>query len=325
MSNPKVTIIIVTWNSIKYLPDCLKSIFEQTFRDFSVIIIDNGSIDDTVNYIKKNYPQIFIKENQENIGFAKANNQGISLANSEYALLCNQDIILEKDFLEKALQTIKSDQKIASVGGKLLKIQDLPVSKKPDIIDSCGIKASKSHYFKEIGANKKDQGQYNKLNEVFGISGALVLFKKQALEQIKFQEEYFDENYFSYKEDIDLAWRLRLAGYKSICNPNAVAYHVRSISKLTGRKIRPVSINQLSYKNHLLTIIKNQTLLNLVIYFPFILFFEIKKIIYILLLEQSTLISLLEYFKQIPSALKKRKFIMLNKKVSSKEIRKWFK
>ena len=329
MSTPLVTIIIITWNSLKYLPYCLKSIFDQTFKDFSIIIIDNGSTDGTIDFIRKEYPQTTLLQNRKNLGFAQANNQGIKLAKTKYILLCNTDIILEKDFLKNAVTTIQSNNKIASVGGKLLKVkwdkEELPKPIKTDIIDSCGIKIHKSHQATEIAVNEKDRGQYNTQKEVFGISGALVLYRRSTLENVKYNQEYFDENYFSYKEDIDLAWRLKLVGYKSIFIPKAIAYHFRSISQKDTREFRPKLLNQLSYKNHFLSIIKNQTLINLIIYSSFILWYELKKFIYILILEQSTLPALFTFFKQLPQTLQKRNFIISNKKISSKEIRKWFK
>ena len=342
MSTPLVTIIIVTWNSMKYLPYCLESIFGQTFKDFSVIIIDNGSTDGSIEYIKKNYQsknteagesdppkRVSLIQNRKNLGFAHANNQGIQMSKSKYVLLCNADIILEKDFLKNSLEIIKKNSQIASIGGKLLKAkwdaEELPKPIKTDIIDSCGVKILKSHKVVELGADEKDNGQYNETKEVFGTSGALVLYRKSTLEQIKYKNEYFDKNFFSYKEDIDLSWRMQLADYKAIYTPNAVAHHFRGISKTDERKTRPKIINQLSYKNHLLTISKNQTAANLIVYSPFIIYYELKKFIFMLLFERSTLPALFVFLRQITQTMQKRKFIMSNKKVSSKKIRKWFK
>jgi len=325
MSIPKTTIIIPTWNSKKYLPFCFNSIFEQTNKDFSIAVIDNGSTDGSVEFIKENYPKTLVIQNSKNLGFAHAINQGIKMSKGEYVLLCNTDIILEPNFLEQALATIKKDQKIASVGGKLLKAKwspdELPKPIKTDIIDSLGILISKSHKTEEI--NKETRGEQEK--EVFGISGALVLLRKSALEDIKYKEEYFDESFFSYKEDVDLAWRLKLAGYKAVINPKAIAYHFRGVSQEDERKNRPKLINQLSYKNNLLTIIKNQTLANLIIYSPHILARELAKLIYFLILEQSTLKVIPKFINQLPNALNKRKHILSNKKNSNKQIRRWFK
>ncbi|MBU4331546.1 glycosyltransferase family 2 protein [Patescibacteria group bacterium] len=325
--SPLITIVIITWNSRKFLPYCLESIFEQTFKDFSIIIVDNGSTDGTVEYIKQEYPMATCLKNFKNLGFCRANNQGIHLAKGEYVLLCNTDIILKNDFLKNAMKTIESDKNIASVGGKLLKAkwdsEELPKPIKTDIIDSCGLRVLKSHHVVERGENEKDEDQYSKPEEIFGISGALMLLRKSALEDIKYKEEYFDENFFSYKEDVDLDWRFRLAGYISRYNPQAHAYHFRGVSKGDDRKTRSKLINQLSYKNHLLSLLKNLTFANLVFYFPFIFFYELKKLVYVLLFEQSTFPGLFKFFSQLGETLDKRRFIMKGKQVSDKEIRGW--
>jgi len=294
-----------------------------------VIVVDNGSEDETIKFIREQYPQITVLENKKNLGFAKANNQGLKLSKGEYVLICNPDIILEPDFLKQATETIKKDKKIAAAGGKLLKVkwsnEDLPNPEKTDIIDSLGLIPQKSHNFKEINSDKKDKPEETEQKQVFGISGALTLFRRSCLEQIKYQEEFFDENFFAYKEDIDIAWRLKLAGFTAVINPKATAYHFRGISGSDERKTRGKKINQLSHKNHLLLIIKNQTLTNLFIFQPHILLREFGKFLYLLIREQSTLLALGQFVKQLPSTLKKRKYILSKRKISNKEIRQWFK
>ncbi|MFN3301467.1 MAG: glycosyltransferase, partial [Patescibacteria group bacterium] len=106
----KISIQIVTWNSRKFLSECLNSIFNQTYKDFSILIIDNASNDGTIEFIKENYPTLNILRNSKNLGFATAHNQGLRLfENSPYVLLINPDVILEKDWLEKILSVIEKD------------------------------------------------------------------------------------------------------------------------------------------------------------------------------------------------------------------------
>ena len=333
-----MTIIIVTWNSLKFLSFCLKSIFKQTFTDFSVIVVDNASQDKTVEFIKENYPQVTILRNTRNLGFAHANNQGIQLSKSPYILFSNPDIILEPDFLEKAIKSIEKEEKIASVGGKLLKLKadfsldQLPEIKKTDIIDSCGLEIFKSGKVIEWGMGERDSEKYSKEKEIFGVSGALVLYKKEVLEDlalaISFRDkthlEYFDEDFFAYKEDVDLAWRARLYGYKAVFNPKARAYHFRSVDQFRRRKERPKLINILSYKNHLLTLVKNLTVTQFFLFWPFIIFYELKKFFYILFFERSTLLGLVQFFKKFSLAWRKRGIIMTKRRVSDKEVRQWF-
>lgn len=337
---PRISINIVTWNSSKFIRQCLNSIFEQNYKDFSVLIIDNASSDGTAKIIEKEFPQVSVLKNARNLGFSKAHNQGIRFAlekGFEYILVFNPDIIITDDCLEELIKAVETDPKIASVGPKLFKIQttntELKESLKTKVIDSCGLKILKSRKIVERGAGEVDSGQYDNKEEVFGLSGAMVLYKRDALKDIKIFNEYFDENFFAYKEDADLAWRLRLRGWKNLYQGKAIAYHYRaaSIEEKAGimkiiknRRGKSKMINHYSYKNHLLLLAKNDFFINFILNFPFIFFYELGKFFYILFFESKTLLSLGQFFKELPPTVKKRKLIMRNKKIGPKEIREWF-
>lgn len=333
---PRISIIIVTWNSYQFLSSLLQSLQNQTFQDFRVFIIDNGSTDESLSYLRNNYPQIAILENRKNLGFCRAYNQGIKITKNEFVLCLNQDIILSENFLEKLMKVAEKDQRIGSLGGKLLRFknpeEELKDKNSSDIIDSTGILAFKTRRFINQGEGEIDKGQYNRQEEVFGISGAAVLYRRSALEDVKIADEYFDEDFFAYKEDIDLAWRLRLAGWKVIYVPEAIAYHKRGGARKLGlgdldtiknRRNKPSLVNYLSYKNHLFLIFKNESWFNFW-WFPLILGYEIKKFIYIVFFEFSTLKALVQFFQQLPRILRKRKIVKAKRRVSLREIRKWF-
>jgi GT2 family glycosyltransferase len=326
----KVSIQIVTFNSLKFLPECLKSIFNQTFKDFFVLIIDNASNDETVKYLEDNFPQIKIIKNSKNLGFAKAHNQGISISKSEYILIMNPDVILEKDFLEKLVKEAEKDKKIGSLGGKLLKFKfdnNCPI--KTNIIDSAGLKILKSREVINRGEGEIDNGQYDKKEEVFGISGACVLFRREALEDVKVPIykkeknlffEYFDQDFFAYKEDVDLAWRLRLFGYKSIYLPEAKAYHFRKIS-VNKKFKKPALINFLSYRNHLWMLLKNESFKNLFLNFFPIFWYQLKKEIYLLFTQPLVLLyGIISFWKVFFKMLQKRRYILKKAKVKPEEI-----
>jgi len=345
----KVSINIVTWNSFKYLPDCLQSIFNQTFENFSLLVIDNGSTDETMNFIRHNYGnRVTILRNFKNLGFSHAHNQGIELAKKEkveFILIINPDIILAPNFLEELILEAEKRPEGGSFGGKLLKITIPPPSLRgkgsmPEskIIDSLGLKIFKNRRVIELGGGEKNNRRDENIVEVFGISGALTLYRSNALEDVKLSlnnsSEYFDEDFFTYKEDIDLAWRLRLFGWKAIYVPRAIAFHhrlapskekIRVNETIKLRKERPRTINYFSYKNHLLMLFKNEYLSNFLIHFPHIFWYELKKFIYLLFFEPKTLKALGEFFIQLPRIWQKRKIIMKRAKVGPKEIRKWFK
>ena len=328
-----------------YLFDCLESLMHQTFRDFSVLIIDNGSQDNTVEFVRNYYPTAGVLQNFKNIGFAKAYNQGIRMAKSEYVLVLNHDVNLDENFISEILRYADAKPEGGSFGGKILKLytQDvdpinggggLRTAVRSDVIDSTGLIARKSRHFYDRGSGEKDEGQYQQSGEVFGICGACVLYRKAALEDIKIKDEYFDNDFFAYKEDVDLAWRLRLFGWKSYYVSPAVAFHHRHFSGSANKKISQIikerrKISKLlriySFRNQHLMLAKNEILSNFFRNFFPIIWREIKIFSYILFFEPFIFRSCFEFFRVLPFILIKRKIIMSHRKISAKEMRGWFK
>lgn len=345
MSNQRVTIVIVTWDSMNYIFNCLESLMHQNFRDFSVIIVDNGSNDGTIEFVRTYFPTVSILQNFKNLGYARANNQGIKIAKSEYLLVLNPDVAVTQDFLSNLILFADSHPQGGSFGGKLFKQHSedidpgeggggLTTAIKSDILDSAGLKVYRNRSVVNRGENKKDQGKYDKAEEIFGVSGACVLYRKSALEDVKIKDEYFDQNFFAYKEDIDLAWRLKIYGWQSWYVPQAVAYHHRRFSKPSEKSVRKIYnsrrdmskiVRSLSFKNHHLTLVKNEHLINFIYDFFPICWREFKWIGYSLIFEPFIWKSITIFFKQIPVMIVKRKIIFNHSKTSAKDVRKWFK
>jgi len=341
----KIDINLVVWNGKKYLPFCLESIFKQSFSDWQLNILDNGSTDDSVKYLQEHYPNLKIVILKENIGFAKGHNKLFSWTNSDYILCLNQDIILDKDFLKNALSFLEEKENIGSISSKVYhwnfkkldiddtvepeRAQKLLNTEKTDIIDTCGLEILKNHQIIDIGQGEKDKEEFQKQKEIFGVSGACPIYSRKALETIKIDNEYFDEDFFSYKEDVDLAYRLQLAGYKSYFLPAVIAYHDRSVkngkSVMENRKIKSTWVNQYSYKNHLWCILKNEFSKNLLKYFFPTFWYEFKKLMYILFFEKQTFKFFLQNKKQIKKMFKKRKYIFKEiVKIKPEELEKYY-
>ena len=340
----KIQIQIVTWNSLRYMVDCLESLMRQTFRDFSVLIIDNSSEDGTVEFVRGHYPTVSILQNFKNFGFSKANNQGFALAKSEYVLVMNPDVILADNFLEELVDFADQHPESGSFGGKIMKLFSEAVDKDDEIglresirssvLDSTGLKIFKSRRVINRGEGEKDKGQYNRTEEVFGLSGACVLYRTLALRETVVRNEFFDQDFFAYKEDIDLSWRLRLYGWSSWYCPRAVCHHHRRFSGYQGRGLKKIKesrrdvskmLRTASFKNHHLMIVKNDQLINVVLTLPWYIGRELTLIGYVLIFELFQWRSVIDFFKQLPNALLKRKTIMTYKKVNPRDIRKWFK
>ncbi len=355
--SPKVSIHLVTWNSLKFLPDCLSAIFSQTFKDFSVIIVDNASTDETIQYLEKNYPSIYFIRNKKNQGFARAHNQAIIISSAPYVLVMNPDVILEKEWLAKTVEMIEKDNQIASIGGKLLKIRfgdmDIQEKIKTRILDSAGLKILKNRRVVNRGEGEEDRGQYDKEEEIFGLSGCCVLYRRLALEDIVTRinanqdmdkhryikenqcvkdrpelpfakGEYFDEDFFAYKEDIDLAWRLRLAGWKNFYLPTVKAYHFRQVS-ISKRFSQSRWVNFLSFRNHLWLLLKNDHWQNFFRHLWFIFWYQLGKELYLLFSQPLVLFrASFSFWQKFTKMYKKRKHIMKQTKIKPKEIIIWF-
>lgn len=222
----EISIIILTLNSIKFIKPCLDAIFSQNYQNLEVIVVDNGSSDGTVGFIKENYPQVRLIENKENLGACKARNQGIEIAKGNWILTLDCDITLEKDFLNKTM--IFAEELKDSVG--MLQPKILREHKKT--IYSCGIYLSKLRRFYDIGKGKFDNGQFNASKYIFGACSATAFYKKEMLDQIKEDTGYFDERFFFLVEDVDLAWRAQKRGWKGIFYPEAICYHYGNSSSL---------------------------------------------------------------------------------------------
>jgi len=339
----KVSVQIVTWNSMRYIMDCLESLMRQSFRDFSVLVIDNGSDDGTVQFIRSQYPTVSVLQNFKNLGFAKANNQGIQLAKSEYVLVMNPDVILDNDFLQELIIFADQHPESGSFSGKVLKLHSEAINAddqggvreivKSDVIDSTGLEIFKSRRVVNRGEGIKDKGQYDRFEEVFGVSGNAALYRKSALEEVIVKNEFFDQDFFAYKEDIDLAWRLRLYGWSSWYCPAAICHHHRRLAIQSNKGLkkfldqrRDVSkmLRSLSFRNHHLMLVKNDQLINMILTLPWTLLRELKVIFYALIFEPFQYRSLIRFFQLLPVMLIKRRVIMGHKKVSPSEIRKWF-
>lgn len=327
----RVSVVLVTYNGELVIRKCLESLAKQTYTDFTVLVIDNGSTDDTLSVISQDFPYIKLIQRRENLGFAKAYNHGLAWSKeADYILCLNQDAFLESDYLQSLVEVMDSDSQIGSSSGLLLRY-DLLNDEPTQVIDSLGFGMRRTHRVFNIAEGKVNDRRSTELMEVFGVSATAVMYRRTALEEVALRRdgrvEYFDEDFFAYKEDVDLAWRLRLTGYKCYMVPKALGYHVRTIRKQKRwhRQDRRPLIKQLSYRNHLLTIFANEPLINLFLLAPWIITFELGKLLYALLLEPSTVSwGWKGFFKLLGRSWKKRRFVQGLRKIKCRELRAWF-
>jgi len=232
-SAPMVAIMVINYNGLRWLPRCLSSVQNTEYLNFEVCLIDNASGDDSVKYVRENYPSVKIIQNPRNLGFAEAYNRIIENTDAELVVLLNNDTeILNPLWLDKLVAIINHRPEVGAVACKMVSTNE------PSLLESVGTMGVRFwRGFADIGWGERDVGQYSVSFEPFGFCGGAALVRRDAF--LKAGE--FDEKFFVYAEDVDLSWRLRLLGWKIGYCPDAVVAHVRGASAwgamLTGPRI----------------------------------------------------------------------------------------
>lgn len=211
---PLVSVIVVNYNGLRFLQKCLDSLLAQTYKNIEIVLVDNCSADGSASFIKANYPSVRLIENEANLGFALANNIGIKSSSGELVATLNNDTEAAPQWLGSLVDAAISAEDVGMCASKML------FMKRPGIIDSTGVCISRSGACWDRGMFERDDGQYA-FGEVFGPCAGAALYKKKMLDEIGL----FDEDFFAYMEDVDLAFRGRLAGWKCMYVPEAVVYH----------------------------------------------------------------------------------------------------
>lgn len=249
----RVTACVVSWNSGPQLVGALDSLLAQDHPDLDVVVIDNASADGSAA-LARTYPDVRVVDNPTNRGFAPAANQGAALARAtgaEALLLCNFDVRLAPDYVARAAAALEADAGRASIQGKLWRTVRDPEGR--PIIDTTGHRAFRTRLFRNRGEGSVDDGCFDVAEPVFGVSGAVALYRLAALEDVAVAGQAFDEDLFAYWEDVDLDWRLALRGWSCWYEPAATGWHERGGA---GPR-RSAVVERLNFVNRLHVVCKN--------------------------------------------------------------------
>jgi len=321
--NDRVSVTVVTYNSGRFIKRCLESVLLQKFANKEIIVIDNASTDGTVDILEQFEDRCRIVYNDENIGFAAAQNQAIQLSDSDWVLTLNPDVLLLPNFIQALVDAGQMDPKVGTVCGKLLAILasfDLP--DKP-LVDSTGIYFTPMLRHLDRGSQEVDNGHYLNYEYVFGATAAAALYRRQMIEDVSMDGEFFDPDFFVYREDADVAWRSQLLGWRSIYTPHARGYHVRNVLPGNRRALPPV-INMHSVKNRFLMRMKNMTGDLYRRNWASITARDLVVLGACILREQSSLQAFWYVAKNWKRVLAKRREIMKRKRVTDDYIAGWF-
>lgn len=324
---PVISIIIVNYNGKRFLETSIPSILNQTFKDYEIILVDNGSSDDSIEYISSHYHQIKIITNQKN-SFSAGNNAGIRQAKGSYFFIVNNDVELERNCLQELMAAIKKSK--ANVGMWATKILNFYNRK---IIDNTGLLIYQDGLSRGRGRLETDRGQYQEIDEVCFPSGCAALYKREVINEIGL----LDDDFIFFSEDVDLGLRIRLAGWTCLYVPRAIVYHMYSAT--SGRYSPQKAF--LAERNRFWVAVKIFPL-GLLLLNPY---YSLKRYlyqIYGILTKRGSADKFIKEFSKVkliiilfkawfaalaglPKMLKKRQIIQKNKKVSKKEIYSWFK
>lgn len=270
--SPTVSIIIVNWNARENLQECLSTLFLVSYKNYEVILVDNGSSDDSVEFVKSKYPDIKIVESKKNLGFAGGNNLGFKQAKGKYILFLNNDTIVTKDFLGKLVVFMEKRSDVGIVQPKILFHR--PGTILHHRINSIGSFLLSSGFLFHLDYGQKDKFKKEPY-EIFSAYGACFLARKSLLDKIGL----FDNRYFAYFEETDLCHRVWLFGLKVMILPETLIYHKGAT---TAQKLPIAFIQFHSFKNRLYTYLKNLDSSNLIkIFIPHLLVCEVSSLLYL--------------------------------------------
>ena len=310
MKKNEISVVIPNFNGKELVVGCLNSLRKQKFKDFGIVVVDNGSWDGSIDLITNQFPEVTVIPLEKNTGFAHAVNVGIKKSQSPYVFLLNNDTELDPNCLFKLVSVAKEKKDVGFVTAKFLDFKDrTKIQNATDQIDVVGHLIIK-------GENKKDSPEYNKEGYTFLASGGGTLIKREVFDTIGF----FDDDFFFYMEDADFFLRAQIGGFKGWYEPKAIVYH---IGRATSSK-RPKWSEYMVFRNMTMVIIKN---------FPFSLLmmdFNWLKIILVhlntirFLIFRNNIMGVLRaegfLIKSLPTLFKKRSNIQKSKRVDDQYI-----
>jgi len=310
LSNRLTSVIIVTTGKGGHIWPCVESVRAQTYSAIEIIIIDNSADADFGRLLNRQYPFIKVYSSLNNLFYCQALNKGIEISRGDFILCLNDDVTLEKNFIEEASRGFTICKRIGMVSGKILRTDR-------NTIDSAGLFLTLWRTAKERGYGRVNKGQFERQEYVFGVSGAAAFYRKEMLEDILQGGEYFDSSFRMFYEDLDVAWRAQNSGWRGFYMPGAIAYHVRGatarrpkgINKKYARLHLSDELNLHLIKNRYMAILKNESAVDFVLHLPCILLYDAAMWGYIIFFRPRVMKSLFLNLSLLKSALKERRSI----------------
>ena len=321
----RIAVHVLTHDSARYLRPCLDGIRAQTRYPDRILFIDCASADGTVSWLRDerrsrgDFDLLLLDENR---GYAGGHNAGLVENNGEFVLLLNPDVRLHPRYIEEAMAVMDRHPNAGTISGRLLRADDRLEPLPGPVVDSTGLVMTRTQRHLDRGAGEIDRGQFEDEQEIFGASGAAPLYRRAMLDDVAVRGEIFDETFFVYREDVDLAWRARLLGWTAWYAPLARAAHRRR-ARPGGRRSLPPELNRHSVRNRFLLRMKNQTWSNLCRTLPG-LGTDLLLIGWVLAAERSSLPGIRQALTARHEVWAKRRDIMARRRATGWEVDRWF-
>jgi len=307
--SPRITVVIPNWNGEKFLSTCLGSLRDQSHEDFETVLVDNGSADGSVAFVRRNFPEVRVLPLGENRGFSAAVNAGIRTSHTEYVALLNNDTEVDPGWLKALVRAADSRAEAGFFASKMVDFNDRRV------LDGAGDVLRRGGLPYRLGHGEPDRGQYDDAAFVFGACAGAAMYRRSMLEDIGL----FDEDFFANCEDGDLSFRAQLAGYRCLYVPSSVVYHIGSA---TFGKRSPTAV-RLGTRNSLCLLVKNLPTPLVLGFLPFVAVGQLSRLI--VTASTSTLgahlAGLSGALRLLPLMLKKRREIQKRRQVPVEYIR----
>lgn len=310
---PRVSVVIPVWNGRDHLPECLASLRAQTWQDFECIVVDNASPDGAGDWVAKDQPWATLLRMPRNLGFAGGTNAGLRAARGELLVTLNQDTRADPRFLEEMVAA-SGGERVGMVACKMRFLHD------PGALNSTGVLLTRDLYGLDRGIGERDAGQWDAPGEVFGPCGGAALYARAMLDEVGL----FDEAFFCYYEDLDLAWRARLAGWRCAYAPRAVVEHKhRSSGHQRAARDVPRHVIAWCERNRVWMLAKNAGAGTLLRQAPLLLAAEARVLGEAALGDALKLRAQLEALRALRPVLAQRRAIRARRRVPERAVRAW--
>jgi hypothetical protein len=300
----QVSVIIVNYNGERYLDRCLSTVLGQTYSSFEVVLVDNGSADGSVSLVRERFPAVRVIENGRNLGLSPALNAGIRATGGAYVVTLNNDTWVEPDWLAALIEVMEADPRVGICASKML------FAHRPDVINSAGVCVNLAGIaWDRLGGSPDGGTDDDPPQEVFAACSGAAMYRRAMLDEVGL----FDEDYFIYLDDVDLAWRARLMGWRCMVAPRSRVYHVHSATTSEGSPFK----NYMLARNKVWTVVKNYPAPQFWLYLPVILFYDLGSALYALIVRgrAATLRGRLAAAAGLPAVWRKRRAIQKRRRV----------